>query len=74
MKAVFRPALISFAILGLTACASGGGTASVAPAVDPSPGAVVRDVAYINQVERSARSRGIEVQWVNPPTRRIASN
>lgn len=73
MKAVLRPALISFAILGLAACASGSGTARIAPA-EPAPGTVVQNSAYIDYVERTARRRGIEVQWVNPPTRRIASN
>lgn len=76
MKAVFRPILVSIATLGLAACASSGGMAGVAPdpANAPQPGEIVQDDAYIGRVERHARRHGIEVTWVKPPTRRIASN
>ena len=33
----------------------------------------VDDQAYIAQVEHTARERGVSVHWVNPPTKRVAS-
>ncbi len=36
----------------------------------PRPGLMVQDTAYIAQVERKALRRGLQVQWINPPTRR----
>lgn len=34
---------------------------------------IATDSAYIEQVERVARTRGVRVVWVNPPVRRIES-
>lgn len=33
---------------------------------------VETDAAYVNAVERIARRRGIDLQWINMPTRHIA--
>ena len=76
MKAVVRPILVSIVTLGLAACASSGGMAGAAsdPANAPQPGEIIPDDAYVSRVERHARRHGIDVTWIKPPTRRIASN
>lgn len=43
----------------------------VAPQATPS--LLDRDVEYIAAVEQIAQRRGIEVVWVNPPTKRPAA-
>lgn len=67
-------AVLSISVLGLSACA---GTQSVSRASPPpapaaKPGTISNDGEYITRVEQIARRRGIEVQWVNPPTKRVA--
>ena len=65
------PSRISVAIgiaLALGACASTGGSTGAAA---PARGAVAVDSAYVAAVERIALRRGIDVQWVNKPTRRV---
>ncbi len=77
-KVRMPPALLSFCVLGMTACASQQETAAyVEPAAvggqaqaDPVP--IVVDTAYMSRVERVALRRGIDVHWVNAPTRRVA--
>lgn len=70
-------AMIKFAVVGaaccvLGACASTQEQASYkAPAAQAVPGKVVTDQAYVAIVERTARRRGIDVQWVNVPTKRV---
>ena len=69
-------AVLSISVAGLCACAGTPQRVSQAPPPAPSvdrPGAVVSDSEYIAYVERVARRRGIEVKWVNPPTKRVAS-
>lgn len=76
MNASLRLAVLSLSVLGLAACASTQQpTAYVEPAqvVKPQEGRIVRDEAYIAYVERTARRRGIYVQWVNPPNKRVTS-
>ena len=65
--------VLSVATLGLSACAGTHGVSRAAPPVESRPGAITNDGAYIARVEQVARRRGIEVQWVNPPTKRVAS-
>lgn len=63
-------------ILGLSACASTQDRrAYVEPERTLSPGEVryAQDVEYMAYVERIARRRGITVQWVHPPTKRVKS-
>jgi hypothetical protein len=70
MSTFTRPAvalLSGAAWLALAGCATNQEYAA-SPA---RPGSVVADDAYVAAVERLARMRGIQVQWVNPPTRRI---
>ena len=47
--------------------ASTGGTASAPPPPERAPSVMDKDQAYIAAVERIARIRGIQVQWVNMP-------
>lgn len=69
---------MKLAIVGAAACLLGGcassseRTAYVAPERAQAPGTVVTDTAYVAVVERTARRRGIDVQWVNVPTKRVA--
>lgn len=64
-------------MVAVLAAASTAGCASmkdkstyVAPPATPS--LLDRDVAYIAAVEQIAQRRGIELVWVNPPTKRPA--
>lgn len=76
MKAPLRVAVLSLSVLGLAACASSQeGSAYVEPARVMNPGEVriERDAEYVAYVERVARRRGIYVQWVNVPTKRVVA-
>ncbi|GAB3743608.1 hypothetical protein [Lysobacter olei] len=66
-------------MVAVLAAASTAGCASmkeestyVAPPATPS--LQDRDLAYIGAVEKIAQRRGIEVVWVNPPTKRPAKS
>lgn len=73
MRVSTRCALIALCATGLAACASSADkTAYVAPERVGSGPTVVTDDAYVDYVERVARRRGIDLQWVNMPTKRIA--
>lgn len=58
-----RLIITAIAALALTACAS-------AP---QSKAPTEVDMDYVNAVERHAASAGVDVQWVNPPTRKRVS-
>jgi len=75
MNALFRAVVLSSAAAGLAACATTPPLASQATgsAAESRQVRVVNDDAYIAYVERVARRRGVIVQWVNPPTRRIVA-
>ena len=76
MSRMLFKAVLSISVAGLCACAGTPQRVSQAPPPVPSadrPGAVVSNGEYIAYVERVARRRGIEVKWVNPPTKRVAS-
>jgi len=67
MKTMLRMVALSLVATGLAACASmDDQSARVSPQVAP----IDVDQAYITRVEEIARRRGLEVQWVNPPTTR----
>lgn len=75
MKVPVLPTMLSFCILGLTACASHEPTAAyVEPATvggqAQQPARIVADDAYMAKVERIALRRGIDLHWVNVPTKR----
>jgi hypothetical protein len=70
MKTLPKVLLLSICALGLGACAS---TQEQAYQPEPpAPGSVVTDAEYVAYVEAVARRRGIDVQWVNRPTKRVA--
>ncbi|MBJ6979995.1 hypothetical protein [Luteimonas sp. MC1895] len=73
MNRLFQAVLVASATLALSACASSGGMASApGPATGPQQGErILTDGEYVSAVERVARSRGVHVQWVNPPQRRF---
>jgi hypothetical protein len=76
MNASLRIGVLSLSVLGLAACASTDNRSTyVEPArvSNPDEVRIVKDDAYISYVERQARRRGIYVQWVNMPTKRVAS-
>ena len=60
----------TLAVLLLTACAS---THEVARHTAPTypEGSIVQDQQYVAVVEDIARSRGIQVTWINPPKKWI---
>jgi hypothetical protein len=46
--------------------------AAESPAIDSYDANI--DQTYVANVEYIAKQRGVEVHWVNPPTKRVASN
>lgn len=75
MKAMLGIAILS--LVGLAAC-TGTDTRSTyaAPAKVDGEGTMrtVQDAQYVAKVERIARIRGVQVHWVHPPVKRVASN
>lgn len=74
MNAPLRMAVLSLSILGLAACAGMEARSTQAQperSLKPGEVRVVQDDDYVAYVERVARRRGIEVQWVHPPSKRI---
>lgn len=66
MSASLRMAVLSVAVLGLSACAGTQTRTTHVP--EPQPSSIMdRDELYMAYVERIARRRGIEVVWVNLP-------
>ena len=74
MKSSLQLALVASSTLLLAACASGGMTRAVPEPNRSAPNAVVENAEYIAYVEELARRRGVDVQWVNPPVRRVANH
>lgn len=73
MKASLKAAALLACSFGLGACASTGESMSYAePTRVGPPDPIVTDQKYVDAVEREARRRGIYVQWVNMPRKRIA--
>lgn len=67
-----KASLLVVAGFCLGACAGTPEQASHVPETNvPAPGTVVQDRAYVAAVERAALRRGIHVQWVNYPTKRV---
>jgi hypothetical protein len=58
----FVPFATIVASMLLAACAS-----SAPPRTPPKAGILSTDLEYVAVVERTARSRGVDVRWVNPP-------
>lgn len=65
---------VAMVALGLGGCASmDEKTAYAGPAPVSGQATIEQDDAYVARIESIARRRGIQVQWVNVPTRRIAT-
>lgn len=73
MNSLLRCCFIIASVLALAACASQGDTrsGSAAPAATDNHR---QDGTYMFTIERVARRRGVEVQWVNPPLRRASES
>ena len=71
MKTHVRMAALAIAAVMLAACAAGG--SQLSKAQPQHQGRFVTDAEYVAYVERKALSRGVEVHWVQPPTRAVAS-
>ncbi len=69
MKTLLKLSALSLVPLALGACATTK-EAAYQP-TPPKPGSIVTDAEYVAYVEAVARRRGIGVQWVNPPKRRV---
>ena len=67
-----HPLATAIATLALAACATEGGYASKAASAQKQA-RFVTDAEYVAYVERKALSRGVEVYWVQPPTRAVAA-
>lgn len=69
MKASLSASVLALAVIALGGCASMHDRDK--PMVTQNPNQEVDDQAYIAQVEHIARSRGVAVRWVNPPTKKV---
>ena len=71
--AIPRIAVALAATLVLGGCASMRDDNTTTYVVPPasSQATVQDDTAYMQKVEQQARMRGIDVRWINPPTKRI---
>lgn len=68
-----RMAVLSASMVCLAACASTGEKTSYVPQQKVySQTRISTDDAYMARVEAYARRRGIDLQWVNPPTKIVA--
>lgn len=63
MNAKLRVAMLSLSVVMLSACTTTGGMSRAAPKESP----MTDEERYVAQVERLARTRGIEVVWINRP-------
>jgi len=76
MKSSLVVLATTLSVLMLSGCAgTEAKSAYVAPQQvgSPNQASIATDDAYVAAVERIARRRGIYLQWVNMPTKRIAS-
>jgi hypothetical protein len=67
MKSTLALSMLASSLLMLGGCSS---TQDKSAMVRPHE---VDDGAYIAQVEHAAHQRGVTVQWVNPPQKRVSS-
>ena len=67
MKSTLALSMLASSLLMLGGCSSTQDKSAMSRPHD------VDDGAYIAQVERTAHDRGVHVQWVNPPQKRIHS-
>lgn len=77
MNASLRAALVSVAALGLAACSSMHEKSTYVPPASVSGSqqvSIQQDAEYMAIVERIARRRGITLEWVNPPSKRVVAS
>ncbi|MFT3896653.1 MAG: hypothetical protein QM719_03000 [Thermomonas sp.] len=74
MQTRTRILFVALAATGLAACTSTQEKSSFATATRvEAPSNMTVDDNYVNRVEYLARQRGVEVHWVNMPTKRMAT-
>ena len=61
--------LLASAVVLLAGCAGTHEVTRQGPPVAPEDG-IVQDHQYVSMVENIAKQRGIQVTWVNPPSKR----
>jgi outer membrane biogenesis lipoprotein LolB len=73
MKSILQAALIASAAALLSACATGDGMSRAEPQTSyrQAHDQLVNNDEYMALVEQVALRRGVQVHWVNQPTRRI---
>ncbi|NLG59681.1 MAG: hypothetical protein GX538_05925 [Gammaproteobacteria bacterium] len=72
MNTLLRCCVAAATVAGLAACAHSGTMGYQSAAVEPSS-EFQHDGEYIQAVEYTARHRGVEVHWVNPPLKRLVA-
>lgn len=75
MSRLLRCCLVAIPVSGLAACA-GHGQMRYEPAASTiiQPKSFAQDDAYMQAVERQARRRGLSVQWIHPPLKRVMAS
>jgi len=73
MNTLLRCCITGIAAAGLAACASHG-TMRHQPVAAADASGRNYDVEYVQMVEHVARRRGVDVQWVNPPKKRLVAS
>lgn len=71
MNASLRFVVLSLSVATLGACASMDEKSTSAAQASSQVASIQPDEAYIARVEQIARQRGLLLQWVNPPTKRV---
>lgn len=66
-----RIAVASLAVLGLAGCASMDEQSSSRISPQRTTAAVVPDDEYVARIESAARSRNLDVHWINVPKKRV---
>jgi hypothetical protein len=69
-----RMSVLSASVVLLAACASSGATTGYVPQKTHPQTRLAQDEAYMAHVEALARRRGIDLTWVNPPQKIVASD
>jgi hypothetical protein len=67
MKVAIAMGMLALSMAALGGCSSMQGKSTVARTVE------VDDADYVARVEKLALHRGVYVEWVNPPTKRIVT-
>lgn len=71
MNASLRVAVLSLSVVALGGCASMDERNTSVAESSKQVVSIQPDHAYIARVEQIARRRGVYLQWINPPTKRV---